>query len=399
MTTNPYRVKTIICKNGERLPLLISSTTGLPVRFPNRWVLISRRTNNQTSTLERELRTIGFLYTWAEQANINLDDRLATGNGLTAEEINPCLYDWMRKDFTQSRILKKLSVTSNTHRSRLETIREYLLWRLDETLSRMDVGDSRFDRIQTKRDLIKKQLERDLPSHRLNRRIGLEAELRQYFLKIIQPQHPENPWRKQVRQRNYLLCLLYLTFGLRRAEALKIYLSDVHLNGERPTLTVKRKPDDAIDPRVHEPKVKTLGRIIPLEHTMVRLLNEYILKHRNKIPNAKKSPFLFLSSSTGKPLSSVAINNIIWQITKKHPSFEGVLSPHILRHSYNDLLSEIAEKNNIPEHDAREIRNYLCGWARSSEQGNNYRQRYIKQKSFELSLKHQEYILSQEDLC
>jgi hypothetical protein len=54
MNTNPYKVKIIVCENGERLPILISSVTTIPIRFPNRWVLISRRTNNQSSTLERE---------------------------------------------------------------------------------------------------------------------------------------------------------------------------------------------------------------------------------------------------------------------------------------------------------------------------------------------------------
>lgn len=396
MNTNPYKVRIIICENGERFPILISSATSLPIRYPNRWILISRRTNNQTSTLERELRTIGFLYWWAEKTGINLDERLATGNGLTAEEINPSLYDWMRKDFTRGRTVNKIAVASDTHRSRLETVREYLLWRIDETLSRFNVEDSRFDRVNIKRDLIKKQFDKDLPSHRLNRRIGLEPTAREHFLKIIQPNHPENPWNNSVKHRNYLLCMMYLTFGLRRAEALKLYLGDINLNGERPTLTVKRRPDDITDPRVHEPKVKTLGRIIPLDQSMVRLLNEYILKNRIKIPNAKKSPFLFLSSTSGKPLSNVAVNNMTWQIIKKHPQFAGILSPHILRHSYNDLLSEVAEKNNIPEHDATEIRNYLCGWTRNSDQGNNYRQRYIKQKSFELSLKHQQRILSKE---
>ncbi|MDF2690819.1 MAG: phage integrase family protein [Gammaproteobacteria bacterium] len=391
---NPFKVKMIVCENGERLPLLLSSMNGLPVRHPNQWIIFSRRINNQTATLERELRTIGYLYWWAKETEINLDECLETGVGLTAEEINPSLYEWMRRDFTNGKSVKKIAVASSTLRSRLETVREYIVWRLENTLSHINVDDQRFDKVKIKIELIKKQFIKDLPCQKINRRIGLEAQLRDRFLQIIHPNHPNNPWNKPVKFRNYLLCLMYLGFGLRRAEALKLYLSDINLNADRPSITVRRRPDDKNDIRMHEPRVKTLGRIIPLNQEMARLLNEFILKHRSKISNAKKSPFLFLASRDGKPLSSIAINNMIWQLIKKHNEFSGVLSPHILRHSYNDFLSEIADKEGIAEHDAIEIRNYLCGWSHNSEQGNNYRQRYIKQRSFDLSLKHQQLIFS-----
>lgn len=392
---NPSKVKTIICENGERLPLLVSAETSLPYRLPNSWLLFSRRINNQTSTLQREIRTIGFFHRWADNHNINLIERLQSGYGLSSDEINPSLYDWLRKDFTTGKVIKRLAVTTATLRTRLETVRDYILWHLDQTLSRMDMNNPLFERVSEKRSLIQRQFNKDLPSVRNNRRIGLDAEPRKRFMEIINPTHPENPWHKPVRFRNHLLCLLYVGLGLRRAEALKIYLGDLNLNGNRPTLTIKRRPDDINDPRLHEPRVKTLGRVIPLSPNLVSLLNEYILKHRTKIPNAKKSPFLFLSSKTGNPLNQGTVNNIIAQIVKKHSEFKGILSPHILRHSYNDTLSEIAKENNVSEHDATEIRNYLCGWTRSSKQGDDYRQRHIQQQSISLSLTHQQKIFGE----
>lgn len=392
---NPYKVKTIICEDGERLPLLISSDTSLPCRLPNTWLLFSRRINNQTSTLQREIRTIGFFHWWADTHNINLIERLQTGNGLSSNEINPSLYDWLRKDFTSGKAIKKIAVTTATLRTRLETVRDYILWHLDQTLSRMDINNPLFERVNEKRNLIQRQFNKDLPTARNNRRIGLDTALLERFLEVIKPTHSENPWYKPVRFRNYMLCLLYLGLGLRRAEALKIYLGDLNLNGDRPTLTIKRRPDDINDPRLHEPRVKTLGRIIPLSPNLVKLLNEYVLKQRTKITNAKKSPFLFLSSRTGKPLSETAINDMVAQIVRKHIEFSSVLSPHILRHSYNDMLSQTASDQGISEHDAIEIRNYLCGWTRSSKQGDDYRQRYIQQKSLALSVTHQQKIFEE----
>src|SRR5579862_7294361 len=154
---NPYQTIIVLCQNGERLPILVESRARMPLRLPNLWLLLSRRIKNQASTLEREARTIGYFHWWADKHSINLDQRFKSGNGLTAEEINPSLYDWLRKDFTSGRNIKKIAVASITHRSRLETIRDYVLWHLDQTLSSIDIRDKKFDRIVAKRELIFRQ--------------------------------------------------------------------------------------------------------------------------------------------------------------------------------------------------------------------------------------------------
>lgn len=387
-----------MCTDGERLPLLTSAVTSLPVRLANSWLLLSRRIKNQASTLEREARTIGYLHWWADINKINLEERFESGNAITANEINPSLYDWLRRDFTRGKVIK-MAVASSTFRSRLETIRDYILWHMDQTLSiTARGGDKNFEYIATRRDILIRQFNKDMPSVRINCRIGLEAQLREKLLQIIHPEYIGNPWDKRVRHRNYLICLIYLMLGLRRSEALKLYLSDLNLNGTRPTITVKRNPDDINDSRKNEPRVKTLGRIIPITTELNRIINIYIMEYRMRIPNAKKSPFLFLSSKTGQPLSLLAVNNIFYQIVKHYPEFDGILSPHILRHTYNDLLSEVADNNNVSEHDAQDIRNYLCGWSRFSQQGNNYRQRHIQQKAMQLSMIHQQNLFKNCDL-
>jgi integrase len=386
---NPYKVTTVMCTNGERLPLLTFAATSLPVRLANSWLLLSRRIRNQASTLEREARTIGYLHWWADINKIDLGMRFESGDALTANEINPSLYDWLRRDFTRSKVIKMV-VASSTFRSRLETIRDYILWHMDQALSITLIRGESFEYIATRRGLLIRQFNKDMPSVRINRRIGLEPRLREKLLQIIHPGYKGNPWDESVKYRNYLLCLVYIMLGLRRSEALKLYLNDLNLNGTRTTITVQRKPDDINDLRKNEPRVKTLGRIIPITAELARIINTYIMEYRIHIPNAKKSPFLFLSSRTGKPLSLLAVNNIFYQIIKHYPEFDGILSPHILRHTYNDLLSDVADSNNVSEHDASEVRNYLCGWSRFSQQGNNYRQRHIQQKATELSLLHQQ---------
>ncbi|HLX55227.1 MAG TPA: hypothetical protein VKR58_14890, partial [Aquella sp.] len=299
---NPYKVTTAMCTNGERLPLLTSTVTGLPIRLVNDWLLLSRRIRNQASTLEREARTIGYLHWWADLNKINLEERFESGYVLTSNEINPSLYDWLRRDFSHGKVIK-MAVASSTFRSRLETVRDYILWNMDQTLSIIAHNNSNFEYVATKRDLLIRQFNKDMPSVRINTRIGLEIQLREKLLQIIHPEYIGNPWDQSVRHRNYLICLIYLMLGLRRSEALKLYLSDLNLNGTRTTITVQRKPDDINDPRKNEPRVKTLGRIIPITPELARMINIYIMEYRIHIPNAKKSPFLFLSSKTGNPLS------------------------------------------------------------------------------------------------
>jgi len=46
-----------------------------------------------------------------------------------------------------------------------------------------------------------------------------------------------------------VLILLLLTFGYRRGEALKIYVSDVNVRGRKPHIVVGRRPDDPNDTR------------------------------------------------------------------------------------------------------------------------------------------------------
>ncbi|HLX52889.1 MAG TPA: hypothetical protein VKR58_03055 [Aquella sp.] len=93
---NPYKVTTVMCTDGERLPLLTSAVTSLPVRLANSWLLLSRRIRNQASTLEREARTIGYLHWWADINKINLEEYFESGNAFTANEVNPSLKQYKK---------------------------------------------------------------------------------------------------------------------------------------------------------------------------------------------------------------------------------------------------------------------------------------------------------------
>jgi integrase len=100
----------------------------------------------------------------------------------------------------------------------------------------------------------------------------------------------------------------------------------------------------------------------------------------------------------GQPLSLRGLDKIIAQIIVRHPEFSGVLTPHTLRHTANDSLSEALERNGCSIEEAAEVRNYLMGWSPTSQQGAKYTRRYIEAKAQEILLDHQRRIFSECDL-
>lgn len=392
-----YRVRVCRMTDGERLPLVIGRH-GLPVSFANQWSLFIRRPRLQFNSLAEDLRTVAHVYEWAHRRRIDLEMRFKSGNGLQPTEIS-ALYQNLRyvRPFGRESAARRLTdvrsahaVSGKVHAVRVATAREFLLWALERTLYRLDVADPRAlavrDRCEQLRRLAKEYLRGS--SDAGPARVGLTAEQRSRLLKVIDPSGSCNPFTRTVRFRNYVLILLMLTFGFRRGETLKLYVSDVNVKGRRPSLRVVRRPGDANDPRVIEPAVKTLGREVPLSGEMAKLLDVYIQRHRPGFPSAGDSPFLFFSED-GKPLSLRMVNAVLEQICRRFPEFDGVLSPHILRHTYNDMLTESARERGIEGEAFKQAQNYLNGWHLTSDQGAAYSRRAIEEQARNISLAHQ----------
>ena len=390
-----FSVRTCRLSDGERLPLVVDRR-GIPVPLPNQYALFLRREQLQATSLEDELRTLAHVYDWADRRALSFEDRLSSGNGLTPDEI-ALLYQNLRysRGFGRANASKRLVeiadpdvVSPNVHYVRVCVARDFLVWAMDRALYSLDVNDSAYGAIRERRDRIERMARDFKRSATPSSRRGLPSELRTRLLEIISPTYTANPFNKPVRFRNWLLISMLLTFGFRRGETLKIYVSDVNLKGRYPTLVLQRRPDDPNDPRIDEPHVKTLGREIPLIKEMAKLLNEYIQFHRPKFPNADCSPFLFFSSR-GLPLSLRQINDALDQVCRRFPEFRGQLSPHVLRHTYNDMLVSAAETAGLGQDALRQAQNYLNGWRLTSSQGDAYTRRSTEEHARIISLEHQ----------
>uniref|UniRef100_E6PHS9 Putative Phage integrase n=1 Tax=mine drainage metagenome TaxID=410659 RepID=E6PHS9_9ZZZZ len=383
--------------DGERLPLLVASN-GLPVPLPNQWALFMRRPQLQSNSLTEELRAIAYLYDWATRRKVDLDERLETGNGLAPDEL-AVLYQNLRyvRPFGRDAAARRLAdvdgmrvVTGQVHATRVGFVRAYLTWTLERLLYRLDISDARVPRIRERCEhvsRIAREYQRGASDSGAPR-VGLSPEQRSRFLRIIDPGSPSNPFSRTTRFRNYVMILLMLTFGFRRGEVLKLYVGDVNVKGRQPSLRVVRRPGDENDFRGLEPAVKTLGREVWLYPEIARVLDSFIQRHRPLYPGVDRSPFLFFSKD-GNPLSLRMVNAVLEQVCRHFPTFSGVLSPHVLRHTYNDMLVENARKLGVDGEAFKQAQNYLNGWNLDSEQGALYSRRAIEGHARDISLAHQ----------
>ena len=369
---SPYIVAGLILKGngnlGERLPILIDRKTRLPMTRPMEWVLSLRRSAPVAAlTIERELRYLGNFDAWLRSEGLDISDPFSFVDKFTPNRIEASLRPWLGRDESDRKV-KKLSVQPEQIRARIDVIRDYTTWTLTNAQRAMSVRTQAKEYIafQIAKDSIRKSLEDIKPTQFSDSSVeGLSNEDATQLIIYIRPSNLENPWARgssemavALRYRNELIVLLMLAFGPRRGDLLKLYTVDVKTHGSNPTLWIRRRPDDPNDPRIWEPNAKTEERMLPLDPSLAKMLNEYILKYRPLMPNYKKTPYLLLASDNGTPLASRSVNDIFDSLKSK---FTGI-HPHVLRHTHNDRLLVHCKAARISEKDAASHAMYLNGW-------------------------------------
>jgi integrase len=177
-----------------------------------------------------------------------------------------------------------------------------------------------------------------------------------------------------------------LATGIRRGELLKLKLQHLPV-GSKTTLSIIRAPDDREDPRRHEPQVKTRIREIPLHKWLARMLWKYAQQCRHS--RDKSQTYLF-TSTRGGPMSSGAINWIFSFLVRKCLSeLNGELSPHTMRHTYNEQLVELAEALGYTQKQTEEMQRYLNGWSDISEMPTRYSRRIIEARAMKIAENYQ----------
>jgi len=404
-----YAVKLVKMDGGERMPLLVDTRTGLGVFESTAFCLTMRSKGRQANTLVQALRAVQFLYETLDEAQVNLMERAKVNDLLTLGEVEALV---ARCKFVKDELLKAdkvaratnvvplrktlkkgrvadygtAAVQGDTSAIRLSYIVAYLQWFADYVfLLNIPKNRTEFRGVASLViDAIKNRSPKSSPSN--NARRGLTKQQVNRLLSVIHPDSPENPWFGSfLRNRNYLIIRLLLAIGPRKGELLGLKINDIEFRDN--TVSIMRRPDDPEDARTRQPQVKTASRKLLIADDLADALKRHLTDDRYGLGNARKHPFVFVSRR-GDPLALNSIDEMFSVLRAAFPELSPI-SAHILRHTWNDCFSELAE-GAMDADEELQLRNYMMGWSHKSKMAKNYTLRYVEKRAREMSLKMQD---------
>lgn len=415
-----FKIRVYIEPSGQRNAIIVDSKTGLPEFWPTLYVSSKLRPGGRSlSTKQSQLSAILILYRWAVMRSIDFESRIESGRGFSRNEID-ALVTLLRSRisdldpvFSQSSKVVEISthrksydiwqaleeqpkqISASSYNDRLVYVGNYLEW-LGDYLSDQNPNSSAAKRasIQNSCSHVKTvlwSLKSIEPNTTFDNPKSLVNNEIRTILEIIKPLAPLNPWENKATQiRNFSLLLVLLDTGLRVGELLSLKITDV-ITGKKGAkgLKVRRRQGSKDDPRKQQPSTKRNEREVPLTDSTFRALDLYVTEVRSKIPEAARTPYLFVSvsnSNRGKPIGSISsITDLIRDQT-------GIdLTPHKLRHTATWRYC-VEEKKKGREWN--EFVEELClkfGWSGpESPTVRHYAKRYLKEKMFESAIKQQD---------
>ncbi|WP_223899233.1 site-specific integrase [Sulfurovum sp. TSL1] len=294
-----------------------------------------------------------------------------------------------------------ITISSDATGNRIRVIRNFLVWMANIHMAKLPEQDMRFMLLKDAKDFLESTLNSRIPgtSHNSseNAPMGLSEEAIAKLFEVIDRGSPYNPWTNNFTKiRNELLILWLYQFGIRRSELLGLKISDLDFRSE--TFNIVRRPDDPEDPRLNQPTQKTHGRKIAMPKKIVRLTLDYITKHRTVLAKANKHEFLFVASKTGAAMSLDTVNKVFSKLKKTYPDIFANLTPHILRHTWNDNFSALMDERNESEAKEQKMRSYLMGWDETSGSAETYTKRHVQRKANESILEMDNNFPQEEDL-
>lgn len=401
--------KHIVSADGERLKLLVDSSSGVPLFYPNLYVTSQIRGGAKSvATIQSFITSMKVLYSWCAEYSIDLEVRWVKGEWLKVWEIDSlrdhCSLTLRRAGVKPTKVVnikqakREVSrmVDSPTKYVRMTFIADYLKW-LAEVM-----GAAKSDK-QQKADV--ESMYKSIKAHRPKKKgrsdiaredKGLDQVLLQEVLAVSKPGSEKNPYdgyHLQVRNASIIALLHYL--GIRRGELLNLRVEDIDFVANE--IRIVRRADSSLDQRVYQPLVKTEERVLPISDKLVETLGDYVTKVRSQYPRAKKHPYLFVTHKNGpyqgKPLSNSGFGKLMSALQQVAEDFSQVHA-HAFRHSWNYSFSKTVDRSSSEVSTAKEeqMRSYLMGWKETSGTASIYNRRHIKEKAKETVLGFQKNI-------
>lgn len=394
-------IKKFVASDKHPMVLLIDENR-IPLFYPNIYAMTKYRTlGHSVSTTEKVLRCIGVAHLWASLNKITLEESILTFDFLTIEQLQDLAFFLrlkrshqdqivFKKDGQQSLNSKKISQeienliyirplnqeTKNTTSAeegafQIKTIFNYFKFLLQRSKHRLNKNkfhdiEQRLNYFCSLAPKVSNKGDQDAPE-------GLSFNERNSLIEIINPEHPDNPFKNEFfKHRNQLIYEIMLSTGMRRSELRFLKIEDINYSTHTINIRVS----------------KTVQREVKCSSKTCEYFHNYLTRYLSKIPfNRRKHGYLF-TTETGKHLSNDAIN-LMFRTLRHHAKVTTCLTPHTMRRTWNDVFSEMVDsmpENRRPDKETeKQIRNRLMGWSSISEMSNRYARRSIRVKADELA--------------
>ncbi len=400
------KVGVLVTTQGERRPLLVTSS-GIPDWWTTLYVTVRvRNVSRAPNTQRNALDALQLLMQWG---SINLKEqslveKMAVG-GLAEHEVESLrVFLLERRSKKKNKRLERIKhsknsslpeksevaiVSQETLYNRLTTVANFLHFlyfnttKASKSESDLEISDS-----------IKRMLNQILnlrpqlgATSLVSGRMGMDNEEVVAILDIVSDANPSNPFEVSVRRRNKIIVELLLKTGIRAGELLNLKVSDFSFREN--TITIARRHNELEDPRKKQPVVKTLDRVLPIHDELMTEIFDYLNIDRASTGNAHKHSYLFVVHKTGPhhgmPLNYTGLYKIFQKILR-NTELSNSLSPHVFRHTKNDLLSQEFDQKGTSTAQEEKLRSYLMGWSEGSGTAVRYTKRHTQKEANKASL-------------
>jgi integrase len=416
--TKQYKLETYRWPDGERFCHLLDAEIGLPHQPSLLYVTAKIRNKGLSlSAMQSAFNAIHTLLIHFQQKNISIEQRFKSGAWLSpfeCDHLRQAAQAHMGPGTKAASSVVSLTagkrgykpatkkVASATTYTRLTEMANYLQW-LAEDLGGPAMNSEQIFEIERMRANILK-LRPSVRSLANDPEQSAWSDQDDALLhEIIIPGSPRNPFIDTGTQiRNYLAIQIMRCTGKRKSEVLNIQARDI--DTRRQQLSIVRRPDSNLDPRLDQPRVKTREHTISVATAVIDLYQNYLV-HRRAIPGANKHPYLLVNHKAGptqgQPMTKGALEEVFRTIKKSEPQLHH-LHPHLLRYHFNDKLSEAFDQQTGERNEDEEakIRANLNGWSEQSNMAKVYNKRHIGRKAREVGLRTQDaltQVMNQND--